>query len=219
MNAHRALAASALVALLLVAGCGGGPQQDGNNSGVVSGVSRSDNTGYTGILLPEPYVVPDVSLASSKGGSYSLQKDTAGKLTLVFFGYTNCPDVCQVVMGTIASSYARLSTAEKAKVKVVFVTTDPQRDTTKVLRSYLARLNPSFIGLTGKIAHLDAAGKPMGVFIKKGATLPSGGYDVSHSTTVIAVDGRGKAPLVWSSTTSPAQMTADIHKMMATGLA
>ena len=221
MHKRRALERSApfpikvvtavVAALFLVAACGSSQTRDDS---VVSGVTRSDHDGYAGIVLPKPYVVPSVSLTATDDSSFSLTRNTEGKLTLVFFGYTQCPDVCQVVMGTVASAYARLDRAEQAQVQVVFVTTDPGRDTTKVLRSYLDRLNPGFIGLTGKIDDIDAAGKPMGVFIKKGAKLSSGGYEVSHTTEVIAVGRHGEAPLVWTATTSPAQMAGDIDKLL-----
>ncbi|MEP6815499.1 MAG: SCO family protein [Marmoricola sp.] len=209
-----AVVAATVLGVMFVAACGSGPQTREGGNGVVSGVSTSDHDGYAGALLTEPYVVPDVNLTATDGSRFSLAKDTEGKLTVLFFGYTQCPDVCQVVMGTIASAYARLDKVARAKVQVIFATTDPARDTTRVLRSYLDRLNPRFIGLTGDISDLDAAGKPLGVFVKKGSKLPSGGYDVSHTTSVIAIGGKGKAPLVWSATTSPAQMAADIDKLL-----
>jgi protein SCO1/2 len=199
---------------MLLTSCGGSGSGGKGDGAVVSGITTSDHDGYAGALLTKPYVVPDIPLRSTTGSRFSLAKDTRGKLTVLFFGYTKCPDICQVVMGTIASAYARLDKAEKAQVQVVFATTDPGRDTTDVLRSYLDRLNPVFIGLTGDISDLDAAGKPLGVFIKKGAKLPSGGYDVTHSTSVIAIGRRGTAPLVWSATTSPAELAGDIEKLL-----
>ena len=93
---------------------------------------------------------------------------------MVFFGYTNCPDVCQVVMGNIASAYQRLDESQRTRVRVVFVTTDPARDDARELTSYLARFNPDFTGVTGSLKDIDTLGKPMGIFIKKGAKLPSG---------------------------------------------
>ncbi|MDQ6641218.1 MAG: SCO family protein [Actinomycetota bacterium] len=213
MGRRRALVGTVLVLLFIVAAaCGSGPKTGGG--GVVSGVTTSDGDGYAGALLTRPYVVPEISLTSTHGPPFSLTRDTAGRLTVVFFGYTRCPDVCQVVMGTIASAYARLDKAAKAKVQVAFVTTDPGRDTPTVLRAYLDRLNPAFVGLTGKISDIVAAGKPLGVFIQQGHKLPSGGYDVSHTTSVIAIGSRGKAPLVWSATTSPDQMATDIDKLL-----
>ena len=67
----------------------------------------------------------------------------------MFFGYTNCPDICQVVMSTIASGIAKLPKSDQDALQVVFVTTDPARDTAKVLRTYLDRFNPEFLGATG----------------------------------------------------------------------
>jgi protein SCO1/2 len=194
-----------------LAACGSSGQ-DGN--GIVSGVTTSDHDGYAGALLPTPYDVPDVTLRGTSDRPFSMTRDTAGKLSVVFFGYTKCPDVCQVVMGTIASAYARLDASERSRVQVLFVTTDPARDTTKVLRTYLDRLNPTFVGLTGPLSRIDAVGKPLGIFIKKGQKLPSGGYEVTHTTSIVAVGAHHTAPLVWSATISPSELASDIHQLL-----
>jgi protein SCO1/2 len=212
----RALAAVLLALALLAGGCG--TSADNKGSGLVSGVSRSDDDGYTGVLLPKAYVAPDASLTTDDGKPFSMTKDTSGRLSLVFFGYTQCPDVCQIVMGTIASAVAKLDAADRARVQVLFVTTDPGRDTGAVLTKYLSRLNPAFVGLTGSIDRIDTVGKPFDVFIKKGAKLPSGGYDVSHTTSVIALGGAGRAPLVWDATTSPSGMAKDIKRLLTQGV-
>ena len=212
MARPRTFAAALLVVWLLAAGCGS--QGDGGGNGVVSDVSSSDNDGYAGALLETPYRVPDVTLDDTAGQPFSLTRDTEGRLNVVFFGYTKCPDVCQVVMGTIASAYAKLDKAEQQQVQVLFVTTDPARDDSHVLRTYLDRLNPAFEGLTGPISTIDRLGKPLGVFIKKGQRLPSGGYEVSHTTSVIAVGGHDTAPLVWSATVSPSELATDIHALL-----
>jgi protein SCO1 len=201
---------NALLAVLMVlalTGCGA----SGNDGAAVSGVSTSDHDGYNGVLLDEPYVVPHVPLTDTDGKAFDLAKQS--KRTLVFFGYTKCPDICQVVMSTIASSMARLSHAEQAKLQVVFVTTDPARDTESVLRTYLDRFNPAFVGVTGSIDRIDALGRPMGVFIKKGQKLPSGGYEVDHTANVISVHA-GKGDLVWTASTSQSEMAADLEKIL-----
>jgi protein SCO1/2 len=152
-----------------------------------------------------------VKLNDTDGRPFELAQQP--RRTLVFFGYTNCPDICQVVMSTIASAMARLSDADRAKLQVVFVTTDPARDTERALRTYLARFNPGFVGVTGSIDRVDALGKPMGVFIKKGQKLPSGGYEVDHTANVISVhDGSGD--LVWTASTSQSDMAADLEKIL-----
>jgi protein SCO1/2 len=201
-----------LLAVLLtcaLVGCGSGGGDDGGAP--VSGITTSDHDGYNGIHLDQPYAVPHLALTDTEGQPFDLA--TQDKRTLVFFGYTQCPDICQVVMSTIASSLARLSDSEKAEVQVVFVTTDPARDTESVLRKYLDRFNPKFVGVTGSIDRIDALGKPMGVFIKKGQKLPSGGYEVDHTANVIAVLG-GKGDVVWTAGTSQSDMAADLKKLL-----
>ncbi len=171
----------------------------------------ADDDGYRGIKLDQPYVVPDISLTDTEGRPFDLAKQP--RRTLVFFGYTHCPDICQVVMSTIASGLTKLSQAERDAVEVVFVTTDPARDTGKVLRSYLDRFNPDFVGATGSLKDIAALGTPMGIDIMKGQRLPSGGYEVSHTTNVIAVRG-GKGDLVWTASSSPADIADDLEKIL-----
>ena len=83
---------------------------------------------FHGAVLDEPYVVPQTTLTDTDGERYSLAADTDRPLTLVFFGYTHCPDICQVVMSSLASAMTRLDEQDRERVDVVFVTTDPARD-------------------------------------------------------------------------------------------
>jgi protein SCO1/2 len=202
----RALGALLAVAALALTGCGGAADDP-----PVSVVS-SDNGGYHGTHLDDPYVVPDVTLSDDDGAPYSLAKDPA-PLKVVFFGYTNCPDICQAVMSTIASAVTRLDADQRKQVRVVFVTTDPARDTGPALRSYLARFDPDFTGVTGDLQQIIALGDPLKVYVDKGQKLPSGGYEVDHSTYVFGVTG-DRAQTVWTQGTSPAAMAADIIKLL-----
>lgn len=192
---------------LLVAGCGGTSSKE-----PVSGVQGVDNHGYRGTWLDSPYVVPSVALPDTAGKPYDLATAPAS-LKIVFFGYTNCPDVCQVVMSTIASAVKRLPAEQQSRVQVVFVTTDPARDTGAVLREYLDHLDPAFVGLTGPLPRIVEVATPLKVFIEKGKRLPSGGYDVTHSSVVYAVQGKD-ARLAWNQDTSPSEMAADIIKLL-----
>ena len=193
----RALAAVLLPAALQLTACGGG-----------------DDAPLTGAVLDEPYVVPTTPLTDTDGASYSLAGDTDKRLTLVFFGYTHCPDVCQVVLSTLASAMTRLDEADHEQVDVVFVTTDPERDTGKVLRNYLDRFDPTFIGLTGPIGSIIDVGKGMAVAVEQGHKLPSGGYDVTHGTSVLAIDGGDEVPILWTQGTSATQFASDVHQLL-----
>ncbi len=162
-----------VLAAALLAGCGGGAPEEGDLAGAV---------------LTDPYVVPETTLVDTGGDPYSLAKDTDARLTLVFFGYTNCPDICQVVMSSLASAMTRLSDADRDDVEVVFVTTDPARDDQETLRAYLDRFDPQFEGLTGDLGTITDIGGELGIAVEKGERLPSGGYEVTHSTPVVGID-------------------------------
>jgi protein SCO1/2 len=199
------------VTLVLLAGCAS--VETGSNAVVVGG----DDDGYHGAVLTEPYDVPKARLVDTTGAPYSLAKHPTTPLTLVFFGYTRCPDVCQIVMSTIASALNRLSPEQRDQVSVVFVTTDPGRDVARVLRDYLDQFDPTFVGLTGDLDVITAVGEKLGVYIKQGERMPSGGYEVQHSTPVVGVADDASAPLVWTEGTSSADLAADLQKYLGNG--
>jgi protein SCO1/2 len=193
----RATLAAALAALALVlSGCGGGDQP------------------FTGVVLDHPYPVDGTALVDTDGQPFSLVKDTDARLTLVFFGYTHCPDICGIVMSSLASALTRLDAADRKQVQVVFVTTDPRRDDERTLRDYLDGYNPEFVGLTGPLKDILAVGDSVHIAIEKGDKLPSGGYEVVHGTSVIAIDRSNEVPVVWTQGTSAAQYAADIHTLL-----
>ncbi|MDP2773750.1 MAG: SCO family protein [Nocardioides sp.] len=198
-SAGRRLAAALLLLVALV-GCG-----DDEPAG----------DGFTGTMLDNPLPAPDVALTDTEGKPFSLAADTDKRLTLVFFGYANCPDICQTVMGSLAGAMNRLDEQEREEVDVVFVTTDPERDTPSALRTYLDRYDPAFLGLTGDIESIIAAGEPLAVYVSDGSELPSGGYDLGgHSTQITGIDSSDQAPVYWSQYTSQAQFAADIHTLL-----
>jgi protein SCO1/2 len=195
-GSRRRLAAVLLPLVLLVSACGSGSES------------------LSGAVLDQQYVVPSTPLTDDDGAAYTLTGSTEKRLTLVFFGYTHCPDICGVVMGTLASAMTRLDDADRKDVDVVFVTTDPARDTGPVLRRYLDHIDPSFIGVTGPLADIIEVGKGMHVGIEQGEKLPSGGYDVTHGTSVLGIDGHDRVPIVWSQDTSATQYASDIHQLL-----
>nr|WP_246280105.1 SCO family protein [Nocardioides daedukensis] len=184
---------------LLLTGCSGG--DEGSKP-----LSSSD--------VGTPWVVPDTDLKDTSGADYRLTDGTTKPVTLVFFGYTNCPDICQMVMANIASAMTRLDDDERKQVEVVFVTTDPARDTEKVLGDYLERFDPTFIGATAKMDRILELGKAFKVAIEKGEKLPSGGYDVTHGTQVFLVDENDEIPMFWGQDTSSAVFARDISTLL-----
>jgi protein SCO1 len=166
-----------------------------------------------GQVLDPPFTVSKQALVDTDGQPYSLATSTDKRLTLVFFGYTNCPDICGTVMGNLASAMTRLDDRDRDQVDVIFVTTDPARDTGPVLRRYLDRFDKSFIGLTGPIDEIAAVGKSVAVGM--GEKLPTGGYDVNtHTTQVTGIDSDDQAPIYWDRSTSSLQFAQDIHTLL-----
>ena len=193
--------AAALVVGLLLAltACGSSGESDGE---------------LHGHRVDPPFQVSSTPLTDTDGQPFSLTKDTDKPLTLVFYGYTHCPDICQVVMSNLASAVTRLDDRDKDRVDVVFVTTDPARDTQSVLKDYLSHFNPDFIGLTGDLQTIVDIAKPMGVGVSDGQKLPSGGYDVTHGTTITGIDADDEGSVYWNESTSSADFSTDIHTLL-----
>lgn len=142
---------------------------------------------YRGTLLSAPLAKADFTLTDTDGHPFNFRERTDGHLTLLFFGYTNCPDVCPVHMANLAAALARLPRDDAARVRVVFVTTDPTRDTPARLKEWLGSFDPSFVGLTGTPAELMDAQIAAGVAPSVARPAPGDtAYDVGHAAQVIA---------------------------------
>ncbi|HST47621.1 SCO family protein [Jatrophihabitans sp.] len=160
-GAGAALAAAVLLATL--AGCGSGGS-DGSPAASASASELNDHaagSGYSGLGLDPPQPRPQFTLTDTAGKAFRFGADTAGKPTLLFFGYTTCPDVCPTTLADIANALREVPEAVRQATRVVFVTTDVKHDTAPVLKSYLAKFDPGlpnrFIGLWGSQSEVDAA--------------------------------------------------------------
>ena len=166
-----------VLALLVVTGCG---RRDG---------SAFNPDGLSGPLIDPPLPKPELLLRDTDGAAFDLQKQTEGYLTLLFFGYTHCPDLCPVQLANVASALKRMDAKLTQRIKVVFVTVDPRRDTPPVIRTWLDHFDHRFIGLTGDSASIAWAftqlrlGHPM-------APVPgqsdSSVYTINHTVLVLA---------------------------------
>lgn len=183
--------------------------------GLLTAACGGDSEEFAGTRLKNPYAAPDIALTDTSGSPYSLAADTDKALTLVFFGYTHCPDYCPLVMNNLAAAMNRLDDDDRSKVDVVLVTTDPERDDEKALRTYLDSYDSDFIGLTGDIDTIIAVGKPMAVYVNDGKELPTGGFDLGgHSTFTLAIDDDDEAIALWNQETSSTEFAADIHTLL-----
>jgi protein SCO1/2 len=158
--------------------------------------------------------MPDTRLTDTDGKPYAIT-GTDKQLTLVFFGYTHCPDECPTTMATLASAMRQLDDADRGNVQVVFVTTDPSRDTGPVIRHWLDRFDPDFTGLTGPLPRILKLAQQVGVPVAKGKRLPSGGYDITHGTQVLGMDGSHHVPVIWTLGTTAPEFASDIHQLLS----
>ena len=142
---------------------------------------------YRGGLVSPPQPKPKFTLTDTSGKAFDFQPRTEGYVTLLFFGYTHCPDMCPMQMASIADALRKLPADTAGHFKVVFVSTDPARDTPQVLRAYLDHFNKHFIGLTGSQKAIDAAQTAANLPVaNKGGTQSDGNYEVGHSAFVLA---------------------------------
>jgi protein SCO1 len=198
------IAAGSLMAVivLLISGCIAAPSGP-------TGQRNADPAGYTGgSSLPEPYSMPEISLTDTSGRPYNLATTPSKPVTLLFFGYTNCPDVCITVLSDVALTLQRLAPADRDQIQFIFITTDPARDKEKQIRRYLDRFNSSFVGLTGPLPMIKRAATQVGVDIQGMKKLPSGGYEVGHSAQVIGFS-RNSGVVLWTPGTPIAALKHD----------
>lgn len=153
------------------------------------------------------------SLASTNGGTET-EKDLRGKIVLVYFGYTHCPDVCPTTLAELASVIRELGDAAR-DVRVLFITVDPARDTLPVLKRYVAAFDKDhFIGLRGTPAQVEALAKRYRVGYGYEKPEADGDYVVNHSSAVFIFGADGKARLLGTDIDKPAEYEADLKRLI-----
>jgi protein SCO1 len=141
---------------------------------------------YRGALVTPPLPKPRFVLTDTAGAPFDFWNRTRGSVTLLFFGYTYCPDQCPMHMANIGMALKRLPPGIADHVKLVFVTTDPARDTPVVLRKWLDHFDKRFVGLMGTEEAIQAAQRAAGVPTAQKTTSRDGNYGVAHANFVLA---------------------------------
>jgi protein SCO1/2 len=160
--------------------------------------------------------LPDVTLTDTSGKPWNLMQRGAGKVTIVYFGYTNCADVCPTDMAAVGTAVRQLAPAAQQKVQVVFVTVDPKRDTGAKMRIWLDRFDvrePDFVGLTGTNAKLTEAAQKLGLQFNV-TSDPNGLEEVEHSSQMTGFDPTGTANLAWLDPIVPTQVAHDVTLLL-----
>jgi protein SCO1/2 len=163
----------------------------------------------TGAEYAKDFQLPDAN------GQVRGLKDFQGKAVVVFFGYTQCPDVCPTTLTELAQA-KKLLGADGAKVQGVFITVDPERDTPEVLKAYMANFDPSFVALRGSPEQTAAVAKDFKVYYKKveGKTLTS--YTMDHSAASYVYDPQGRLRLYTRYGTGPQALADDLKLLLQT---
>jgi protein SCO1/2 len=199
---HRLLFSLIFASLLLAPACGskGEPIRE---------------TGHHTVTAAEGK--PSFVLKDTQGNTFDFLKQTEGYVTILYFGYRNCPDLCPTEMSTLAGALRGLPPDLVAKVRVVFVTVDPARDTPVGIRQWLDLFDSRFIGLWGSEREIDVAGRAAfgddwGPIVKR--DWGEGRYSVSHPAVVLAYDINGNGPAVYHPGTDISTWQNEIRRMV-----
>ena len=184
--------------------------------GLLVGFARSDDpTPPNWVELTAPVEMPDVVLTDQDSQPFDLRERTRGRVTLLYFGYLNCPDACPIHMAVLGSTFEQLAPEVRSEIDVIFITTDPARDRPADLRDFLARFDAAFIGLTGPDEVLRdaqiAAGVPVAV---AEPSDDAGDYLVGHATQVLVFDRDGIARRVYPFGVRQSDWVADLPRLV-----
>lgn len=157
-----------------------------------------------GTVISPPWPAPEISLTDHAGKPFSMSQQR-GRVVLLYFGYINCPDECPLTMAHLKLALGLLGSKSK-DVQVLMVSTDPVRDTPAALRGFMAKFDPSFLGLTGSLADLKNAWSNYGV------TVEGGGE--THSTFIYVIDTAGDVRETFLPDSDPAAIAADLSLLL-----
>lgn len=181
----KTFAAAALLAAasLTLSACGSGNNDSGDPVAVVSEESGAEKAAT---VLDKPFEKPDLVLTDTRGKEYDFRAETAGRPTLIYFGYTHCPDVCPLTMNNLAVAKKQLPQEQQDELRIVFVTTDPERDTPAALGTWLKGIDSQVVGLTGDFDTIQAGARTLGITIDPPRKDDNGKTVSDHGTQVIA---------------------------------
>lgn len=165
-------------------------QKNGGNTSTEA--SKSGLSFNKLILLPNPIDMGEVNFTTHTGASFT-NKNLLGKWSILFFAFTNCPDICPTTLQTMQQVKQEMTNnGTWPAFQLAMVSVDPERDTAERLQQYVPHFDKEFIGLTGKLDYTTQFAKNLGILFFKGETLPDGNYDVDHSSGLILVNPKGQ---------------------------
>ena len=192
----------------LIAGCAG----IACATALLGACSKEEAPQFKSIDLTGADYAKDFALPDQNGQVRSL-KDFAGKVVVVFFGFTQCPDVCPTTMAELAQIKQSLG-AEGDKLQAIFITVDPERDTPELLKAYMGNFDPSFLALRPAMDKLPEVAKNFKIYYKKVEGTTAGSYSMDHSAGSYVFDPKGQIRLYSRYGTGPEGLTSDIRLLL-----
>ncbi|MEW5870319.1 MAG: SCO family protein [Chloroflexota bacterium] len=170
------------------------------------------NYAYQGVVIDPPAPAADFELADQHGQPFHL-RGQQGKIVLIFFGYTNCPDVCPVTLSEYKQIKAQLG-EQAENVRFVFITVDPERDSPERLAAYLANFDSTFIGLSGTRAQLEPIWRSYGVYQEKRDVGSASGYLVDHTAITFLIDAQSNWHINYPFGMETEKIVADLQHLI-----
>jgi len=167
---------------------------------------------FRGSVIDPPVAATDFSLKDQNGQTFQISEQR-GKPVLLFFGYTSCPDVCPTTLAQFKQTRARLGTLAD-RVRFVFITVDPQRDTPDKMSKYLNVFDPAIVGLGGTEADLQPVWKAYGVYRQIQPGSSATGYLVDHSARVYLIDAQGNLRVTYAFGAQADDMAQDVRYLL-----
>ncbi len=164
-----------------------------------------------GLLWPNPKRLGPFELEATDGGTVDLTR-LQGRWSFLFFGFTFCPDVCPATLMTMATVMKQIQASDPANdVQTLFVSVDPQRDTTERMRSYVEFFDPRFVGARAPLERLEALTRQLGILHFRGEPDESGNYEVDHSASILLVDPQARLVGIFGTPHVPETIASQYH--------
>jgi len=171
-----------------------------------------DQPAFKGSSLAGTHLGKGVAMVDQDGKPRGIA-DFAGKVVVAFFGYTHCPDVCPTSLAELAQVMQTLG-PDAARVQVVMITVDPERDTPDVMKQYVTTFNPNFVGFTGDLAQLKAAATSFKAYYAKVPTKDGSDYSMDHSAAFYLLDQKGEAQVLVNNNAGADALVHDIKLLL-----
>lgn len=185
---------------------------------LAAGCGRAETPAPAGAGLPPlPEIAPLEFTLTDQDAKPFVLSSLRGKVVLVFFGYTMCPDACPTTLSKLSSAYARLTPEERARVKTLYISVDPDRDTPAVMKDHLTYFGVDAYGLTGPEPAIRDVASKFGVHYEKSTTPTAGGYSMAHTVSIFGLNAAGRPAKIIRYEATVDEVLADVRALLAEG--